>query len=251
MLLRTIQDIKKWQTNSVNTVVKDFYRNSIWREHTELGEKYKGHRSIIDWGREFLENRVIPHIQTYNENRKQKNLDESTIYFWIQKDSPMVVNEALRLLTYTGIIRKVDSAVRATRSELGTRYEVKYGCIISFESNPHTESKVFYKNLTIKKFPEFGKNSSSYQGSENILIDNEDENYEKSLKSLLTKSINVLGLLTTWQKSRLQSVGINTIGQLYQTTENDLIQNISGIGQVRSRRIKNAVDSEIVEYISG
>lgn len=26
MLLRTIQDIKKWQTNSVNTVVKDFYR---------------------------------------------------------------------------------------------------------------------------------------------------------------------------------------------------------------------------------
>jgi len=251
ILLRTIQDVKKWQTTAVDTVIKDFYRNNIWSEHTELGEKYQGHRFIIDWGRDFLEKRVIPHIQTYNDIRREKDLDESTIYFWVHKDSPMVVKEALRLLTYTGIIRKVDSSVRATRSELGARYEVKYGCIISLESNPHNESKTFYSNLTIRKFPEFGKNSSFYEGSENILIDNEDENYEQSLRSLLQKSIDVLGLLTTWQKERLHSANIDTIGELYQTSEDELINNISGIGEVRSRKIKNAVDSEIVEYISG
>lgn len=251
ILLRTIQDVKKWQTTAVDTVIKDFYRNNIWGEHTELGEKYQGHRFIIDWGRDFLEKRVIPHIQTYNDIRREKDLDESTIYFWVHKDSPMVVKEALRLLTYTGIIRKVDSSVRATRSELGARYEVKYGCIISLESNPHNESKTFYSNLTIRKFPEFGKNSSFYEGSENILIDNEDENYEQSLRSLLQKSIDVLGLLTTWQKERLHSANIDTIGELYQTSEDELINNISGIGEVRSRKIKNAVDSEIVEYISG
>ncbi|MGP5546904.1 hypothetical protein [Psychrobacter alimentarius] len=251
MLLRTLQDIKKWQTTSVDTVIKDFYRNNIWSEHTELGDKYEGHRLIIDWGREFLEKKVIPHIQAYNETRREKSLDQSTIYFWVHKDSPMVVKEALRLLTYTGIIRKIDSSVRATRSELGTRYEVKYGCIISLKSNPHSESKTFYNNITIRKFPEFGKNSPSYEGSENILIDNEDENYEKSLRSLLQKSIDVLGLLTVWQKGRLHSAEIHTIGELYQTTEDELIRNISGIGEARSRKIKNAVDSEIVEYISG
>ncbi len=251
MLLRTLQDIKKWQTTPVDAVIKDFYRDNIWSEHTELGEKYEGHRLIIDWGREFLEKKVIPNIETYNETRREKSLDQSTIYFWVHKDSPMVVKEALRLLTYTGIIRKVDSSVRATRSELGTRYEVKYGCIISLKSNPHSESKTFYNNLTIRKFPEFGKNSLSYEGSENILIDNEDENYERSLRSLLQKSIDVLGLLTTWQKGRLHSANIHTIGELYQTTEDELIRNISGIGEVRSRKIKNAVDSEIVEYISG
>lgn len=83
------------------------------------------------------------------------------------------------------------------------------------------------------------------------MIDNEDENYKQSLESLLQKSIDVLGLLTAWQKERLHSVNIDTIGELYQITEYELIRNISGIGEARSRRIKNAVDSEIVEYISG
>lgn len=251
MLLRTIQDSEKFNQASINSVIKTFYRENIWAEHTELGEKYQGHRQIIDWGREFLESHVIPNIQSYNSTRKDRGANESTIYFWVHKDSPTTVKEALRLLTYTGIIRKIDSSMRATRSELGARYEVKYGCIISLESNPQNESKTFYKNLNIKKFPEFGKNSQAFDGVKSILIENEDENYEKSLESLLERSINVLALLTNWQKGKLLSAEIDTIGKLYQTTEEDLIKNISGIGEARSRSIKNAVVAEIVEYISG
>lgn len=251
MLLRTIQDSEKFNQASINSVIKTFYRENIWAEHTELGEKYQGHRQIIDWGREFLESHVIPNIQNYNSIRKDRGANESTIYFWVHKDSPTTVKEALRLLTYTGIIRKIDSSMRATRSELGARYEVKYGCIISLESNPQNESKTFYKNLNIKKFPEFGKNSQAFDGVKSILVENEDENYEKSLESLLERSINVLALLTNWQKGKLLSAEIDTIGKLYQTTEEDLIKNISGIGEARSRSIKNAVVAEIVEYISG
>ncbi|MBE4841645.1 hypothetical protein IM302_10280, partial [Enterobacter cloacae complex sp. P42C] len=156
MLLRTLQDLSKLNASGVNAIIKSFYRNQIWTEHTDLGEKYKGHREVIDWGRDFLENSVIPRVEDYNKTRRDKGTDESTIYFWIHKDAPEPVKESLRLLTYTGIIRKIDSAVRATRSELGTRYEIKYGCMLSLESNPHSDSKEFYKNLSVKKFPEFG-----------------------------------------------------------------------------------------------
>jgi hypothetical protein len=220
-------------------------------EHTELGEKYKGHRGVIDWGRDFLENTVIPRVEEYNNSRKEKGVDESTIYFWIHKDSPEAVKEALRLLTYTGIIRLVDSAMRATRAELGTRYEIKYGCMLSLESSPHGESAEFYNNLSIKKFPEFGKNHVSYTGSDGLLQTNDELQYKESLRSLLDKSIDVLVLLTSWQKEKLKSAGIQTIENLHTKTEESLIENIYGVGPARARLMKNAANAELLEYISG
>ncbi|MFM4711648.1 hypothetical protein ACEUEC_09910 [Aeromonas veronii] len=251
MLLRTIQDLPKFSTANINSIIKSFYRSQIWSEHTDLGEKYKGHRDLIDWGRDFLENTVIPRIEDYNKQRKEKSINESSIYFWIHKDAPEPVKEALRLLTYTGIIRKIDSAVRATRSELGTRYEIKYGCILSLEGNPLSESKDFYKNLSIKKYPEFGKNHPSYSGSEALLKGGDELKYEESLKSLLHKPIDVLVALTSWQKGVLKKANINTIEDLHKNTEESLIEKIYGVGPARARIIKNAVTAELLEYISG
>ncbi|MDD2370081.1 MAG: hypothetical protein PHQ90_12330 [Sulfuricurvum sp.] len=251
MLLRTLQNIAKFNTTNVNSEIKSFYRGQIWAEHTELGEKYKGHRGIIDWGRDFLEKTVIPRVEEYNNLRKEKGINEATIYFWIHKDSPEAVKEALRLLTYTGIIRKIDSSVRATRSELGSRYEIKYGCMISLEANPHAESSEFYKKLALNKFPEFGKNHSSYVGSDQILLSNDEEQYGESLKSLLRKPIDVLVLLTPWQKEKLKEAEINTIEELHNSTEENLIDNIYNVGPTRARLMKNAANAELLEYISG
>lgn len=250
ILLRTLQDLSKLNASGVNGIIKSFYRNQIWAEHTDLGEKYKGHRDVIDWGRDFLENSIIPRVEEYNKSRREKGTDESTIYFWIHKDAPEPVKESLRLLTYTGIIRKVDSSVRATRSELGTRYEIKYGCMLSLESNPHSDSKEFYKNLSIKKFPEFGKNHAAYAGSEKLLK-REEQQYEESLRALLKKTIDVLIALTQWQKEKLKGIGINTIEDLHNKSEDSLIENIYGVGPARARTMKNAATAELLEYISG
>ena len=81
MVLKTIQDAARFSTNSVNQIIKDFYRTKIWSEHTELGEKYKGHKPLIDWGRDFLESTVIPQIEKLNLSRRERTADESSIYF--------------------------------------------------------------------------------------------------------------------------------------------------------------------------
>jgi SepF-like predicted cell division protein (DUF552 family) len=251
MLMRTIQDLQKINTSNVNSIMKSFYRSQIWSEHTDLGEKYKGHRAVIDWGRDFLENSVIPRVGEYNNLRKEKGIDESTIYFWIHKDAPEPVKESLRLLTYTGIIRKIDTSVRATRSELGTRYEIKFGCVLSLENNPHSECHEFYKNLSVKKYPEFGKNHPAYSGSDKLLKGDDELQYEESLKSLLQKPIDVLVGLTLWQKGKLKSSGITTIEELHNNSEESLIEKIYGVGPARARTMKNAANAELLEYISG
>ena len=252
ILLKTIQDLDKVNTFSVNNLVKEFYRVKIWAEHTELGEKYKGHQQLIDWGRNFLENTVIPTIKKYNDTRKEKGIDESSIYFWIHKNCPEPVKESLRLLTYTGIINKLDSSIRATRSQLGARYEVKYGCILSLENNPHTESKNFYESLSVKKHPEFGKHHSSYSEVLDIELKlTEDDQFKKSLQAMLAKPIDVLGMLTEWQKGKLKSAGISTIEDLHTKTEEHLIENIYNVGPHRARLMKNAANAELLEYLSG
>lgn len=252
MLLKTIQDLPKFRTNEVNSLIKDFYRGRIWTEHTELGEKYKGHQTLIDWGRDFLENEVLSAIIRYNESRKEKELNETSIYFWIHKDSPETVKESLRLLTYTGIIRKIDSSIRATRSELGSRYEVKFGCIIALQANPSNEAISFFNALSIKKFPEFGKNYLAYRAISDLKKEmKSEENFKESLANMMNKPISVLQLLTNWQKEKLNEAGIETLRDLHNKTESELIEKIYNVGPVRARIIKNAANAELLEYLSG
>lgn len=252
MLLKNLQDLNKFETATVKAVIKKFYRTQIWTEHTDLGLKYSGHQNIIDWGRDLLENKIIPQIQEYNTSRQKRGLSETTIYFWIHKDAPTIVHEALRLLTYTGIIKKEENYIKATKSELGNRFEVKYGCIISLDNNPTQISKEFFNNLNIAKFPEFGRSSPSFSGFEDIVVNIEtEESYKAGLQSLLNKPISVLGLLTEWQKEKLTNASILTLEQLLNQTEKQLIEQIYGVGTHRARFIKNAANAEILEYISG
>ncbi len=252
ILLKTVQDLPKFNTSTVNQMIKSFYRGQIWSEHTELGEKYKGHKLLIDWGRDFLENEVIPAVEKYNENRRLKGVEQASIYFWVHKDCPETVKEALRLLTYTGVIRKIDSSIRATRSELGTRYEVKFGCIIALQANPTADSQNLFKSLSLKKFPEFGKNHSSYRSIGEIKRGIEDEeNFRESVKIMLQKPITVLQLLTPWQRDKLTEIRIHTLEDLHNKTEAELIERIYNVGPVRARLMKNAANAELLEYLSG
>lgn len=241
ILLKTIQDLNKFNTQDVNKEIKEFYRTKIWSEHTELGDKYKGHKDLIDWGRDFLENTVIPAIEA-NE--------KSSVYFWVDKDVPETVKESLRLLTYTSIIKKVDTSIRA-HGKLGVRYEVKYGCIIALQANPIAESPLLFSKLSIKQFTEFGKNHPDYSKIKSLAnYIQDDEQYKASLNSMLEKSIDVLSL-TNWQNNKLKESNILSIRDLYGLKEEDLIEKIYNVGPARARIMMNAANAELLEYISG
>lgn len=247
LLLKTLDKCDKINTSTVNEVIRNFYRSDIWSEHTQLGEKYRGHKSIVDWGRHFIEDNVIP--STIIKNEKSEN--KTTIYFWISKDSPEPVKEALRLLNYTGIIRKVDSGVKATKSKIGDRYEIKYGCVLSQYNSPTTISKQLISNLKVDFVTEHGQNSPSFSAlgvdSIDVLTDVE---FLNTLKQQLSTPVTTLDL-TPWQKSKLQQINIHTIEGLLEISENELISKLYQVGPVRARTMKNSAIAELLETISG
>jgi predicted RecB family nuclease len=68
---------------------------------------------------------------------------------------------------------------------------------------------------------------------------------------MLQKPIDVLSLLTGWQKEKLRETGINTIEELPTKSDESLIENIYNVGPVRARLMKKAATVELLEYLSG
>jgi hypothetical protein len=55
---------------------------------------------------------------------------------------------------------------------------------------------------------------------------------------------------TEYQRSRLRSIGLDTVGKALQASEAEF-QRISYVGPKRSRKMMNVVVSSVLEYLSG
>ncbi|RYZ86956.1 MAG: hypothetical protein EOP04_12785, partial [Proteobacteria bacterium] len=123
LLLKTLTEAPSVSSSEINEIIRKFYRSSIWSEHSDLAEKYIGHGDVIDWGRQFIESTVLPEIKAKNDIYLATEKSTSC-FFWLHRNAPEVVKEALRVLSYTGIVREMESGIKATRGEVGRRYSV-------------------------------------------------------------------------------------------------------------------------------
>lgn len=245
-LLKSVELANKMDSNSINEVFREYYREGLWAEHSKLGERYPGYQKFIDWGRDFIETKVIPEIKNKNDGFMQEGKGKgTTLYFWVNKNAPQEVKESLRILEYSGLVYEEASGIRATRSEVGTRYMVNIGCLISAEAKPSTSGLDILKNADIRRMSEYGANHVLYKTIQGVAFDGESD----ALKLQLKKSIDILDL-TEWQKKKMHEIEINTIGELVGATEERLKQ-AKHIADVRARNIKNAGIAAVCEYLLG
>ncbi|SIQ71106.1 hypothetical protein SAMN05880566_10579 [Janthinobacterium sp. TND4EL3] len=249
LLLKTVALAGKLRSSDSQAVLKDFYRNAIWAEHSALAERYPGHKELIDWGRVFVEQFAIPDAIKKNEVWKAESKPERTCYFWVHRDAPEAVKEALRLLAYTGVITKLDSGVIATRSEVGVRYAINIGCVAAPSANPVAYITELRKGLTVKRFTEYGQNMPAFVEIAARVGAMADADLSTELARLLSKPTSVLDL-TAHQQWALSSVGIKTVGEALTSTEARFRQ-ASYIGPVRSRKMMNVVTAAVLEFLSG
>ena len=249
LLLKTVALAPKLNSTQVTNVLKEFYRTGIWAEHSELAERYAGHRNLVDWGRIFVENSVIPDTTAKNELWSQQGKNESTCCFWIHRDAPEAVKESLRLMAYTGIVIKGDSGIAATRGELGTRYSLNLGCLVAPDKNPIRTLTRVAGSLTIRRFTEYGANVPSFKALADSIGKFEEPDMSSILQAQLNKPVTVLDI-TDFQKNALREVNIDTIGKALRAPE-EHYQGAWQIGPKRSRRMKNAVVASVLEYLSG
>jgi len=249
LLLKTVSLSQRLKTNDVKKILKDFYRTDIWAEHSGLAEKYAGHRALIDWGREFIEQAVIPESIQKNDRWEKEGKTESTCFFWIHRDAPASIYEALRMLSYTGIVTQLDSGVVATRSQIGNRFAVNLGCLAAPNAEPIAALTKFGRTLSVKRFTEYGPNHSAFSKLTSIVGDFQEVDISSVLARELAKPIDVLEL-TPYQKDGLHSIGLDTVGKALQASESEF-RKIAYVGQKRSRKMMNIVAASVLEYLSG
>lgn len=248
ILLKTLSAAPGVSSTEVNEVMRTYYRTSIWSEHSALAEKYHGHANVIDWGREFVENTVLPDLKSKNDSNLSSGKNTSS-YIWIHRDAPEVVKEALRILCYTGILNEMESGIRATRSEVGKRYMVNLGCLFALDANPSAHSFDIAKSLAPKRMTEYGANHVVYRSLVEAALLTEAAKDESHLDRQLAKSIDVLDL-TFWQKEKLRELGLSAVGEVLEATEEQL-KLAKYVGDVRARRMRNAAVASVLEYLSG
>lgn len=248
ILLKTVADSQKMSSTEVNAVVREFYRSGIWSEHSALSDKYAGHRAVIDWGRNFLEDIVLPELKQKNDGylEQEKN---STSYIWIHRDAPEIVKEALRILCYTGVLTEHSGGIRATRSEVGKRYTVNLGCLFALESTPATTAFNIASSLTPKRMSEYGANHPSFTPltEQNLDLTQIQEGFD--LVEQLSKPNTVLDI-TLWQRTKLDELGLLKIGEVLDASEDEL-KEARYVGDVRARQMRNAALASVLEYLSG
>ena len=249
LLLKIISLAKSISAREVEPVIKEYFREAVWAEHSGLAERYPGHKALIDWGRSFVEQHVIPNTIDRSNSWRKEGKPERTCFFWIHRDAPEAVKEGLRLLMYTGLVTRLNSGVIATRREIGTRYAVNIGCLAAPTSNPITFINDLGRGLTVKQFTEYGANFPTFLEIAEIVGEKIEADVSAILGPLLDKPISVLDI-SDYQKTALAAINITTLGQALGSTEKDFMK-ADYIGPKRSRRIKNVVTAAVIEYLSG
>ena len=248
VLLKTLARAPTVSASEVNDVVREYYRNDLWSEHSTLPEKYSGHRHLIDWGRQFIESTVLPDLQRKNIQYLDQE-QKSTCFFWIHRDAPQPVKEALKLLAYSGIVAEHAAGIRATRSEVGTRYAVNLGALLAQEATPTSTGLRIATSLTPKRMSEFGANHPTYQSLVAAAPTFAEPTVGVMLRQQLGKPVSVLDV-TDWQQAKLGELGLKTIGDVLLASESKL-QTVAYVGEKRSRRMRNAALAAVFEYLSG
>jgi hypothetical protein len=249
LLLKAVALAPKVRSSEVQSVIKDMFRTTIWSEHSGLAGRYPGHKEFIDWGRSFIEETVISDLQRRNETWQREERSECTNIIWLHKDAPAAVQEAFRLLTYTGIISKLDDGIVATRGQIGSRYALSIGCLVAPAANPISAAIDLVKGLTVRRFVEYGSNHPQFVDVSKKVGAGVEADVSVGLSQLLKEPVSTLDI-STHQMNALASIGIKTIADALNSDE-ATFQRAYYVGPVRSRRIMNVVTTAVLEYLSG
>lgn len=244
IFLKTFAEASPYRLNDFKDVLKNYYSEQIWSEHSSLAERYPGHRVLIDWGRRFIDEEVLPNLRDRNQDATA-----ASSAIWIHRNAPQAVREALSLLSYSGIVQEGTPNIKATRSELGSRYVVNFGCHVSGATDPVGYGKKLHDSFTLKRMREFGSDHSAFLPLRKMDILEDPSSINLALKARLQESYEVLDL-TAFQKAKLKELGAVTIQDVLETDEESFL-GLHYVGPVRASQIHNAAQTAVVEYLSG
>lgn len=161
------------------------------------------------------------------------------------------MKSSVRILEYSGIIR-IHTEGTKVRGEVYDRYHMNLGVVVASEGTTSVveRCKEIFDNLSIKIYSEYGKNSPAFNDiNKSISLENASEDIALVLNNILKKPLDILDL-TQHKKDELKKIGIKTIEDILNSTEEELQRGFY-IGPFNSRKIYNTAYNAALEYISG
>ncbi len=248
LLLKSITKSPNLSAAEVNSAIREFYRDQIWSEHSQLASVYSGHRELVDWGRKFIESTALALLKLRNDVAMAAG-GRTSLAIWVHRDAPKRAVQALRILQYTGVLKEHALGIKATRGEVGTRYVVNVGCVLAGESNPSQTGLAIVKASDPRRMVEFGGTQEIFQSLAFISSDQESTSVSDALKRRLSRSVRELDL-TEWQKDKLEELSLTKIRDVLSAPD-DRLQQAYYVGPARARQMKNAAETSVLEYLSG
>ncbi|HEU0237851.1 MAG TPA: AAA family ATPase [Micromonosporaceae bacterium] len=244
VLLKILSRGGTFNRRNIQESMKEYYRNEIWAEHSDLAARYRGHTELIDWGRRFIQGAVLPEHYARNTKRSEQI---STI--WIHRDAPVAARAALQLLCYSGILQEGPSGIKSRSDGVGTRYIVNFGCQFAMDSDPVQYGLQVRVGLSISRSTEYGMSHASFESLGEFALSRAEQSVNRAYRARLKDDLRRLDL-TRFQRSKLDELGLNTIGDVLSTTELSF-KRAAYVGPVRARQIRNAALAAVLEYLTG
>lgn len=243
LLIKTLGRRATLNRRNAQETISEFYTVDVWQEHSDLAEKYAGHRELIEWGRVFVEQHVITRLREINYRRR-----DASSYVWVDRNAPRPVHDALRLLCYSGILQDGVTGVRV-RHATGTRYLVNLGCHFALDDDPVKYATMVRRTLSTASKTEFGSDEDIYQSIRSLTATYDVQSGNAVLAARLEAKCDVLDL-TPFQRRKLVELRLKTVGEVL-AAEESAFQRAWQVGPVRARQIKNAAHAAVYEYLSG
>jgi hypothetical protein len=248
LLLKSVTKAPSLSALEVNAAIREFYRNQIWSEHSQLASTYSGHRELVDWGRKFIESTVLALLKLRNDVALASN-SKTSLAIWVHRDAPKRAVHALRILQYTGVLKEHALGIKATRGEIGTRYVLNVGCVLANETSPVQTGLSLVRASDPRRMVEFGGSQEVFQSLAFLSSEQEGNDVSEALRRKLGRSVRELDL-TEWQKDRLEELSLTKIRDVLSAPD-DRLQQAYYVGPKRAREMKNAAETSVLEYLSG
>ena len=126
---------------------------------------------------------------------------------------------------------------------------VNLGCLFAQDVTPTNTVFEIAKALTPKRMTEYGSNHSFYRRLLESSSINTSQGIALALAVQLDKPASVLDI-TLWQKEKLQELGLHSVKDVLNATEEKL-KEANYVGDIRARRMRNAAVAAVLEYLSG
>jgi hypothetical protein len=254
---------KGYTTYGVQSAIQEYVDQELIPYHEQVAKRLPKFANHTTLGFNLIRTYIIQQIK--EKNYKEKKSGYQSAFFTIDRECSPNLKISLDLLCYSGILSK-KGTVKIANKRTGQRYMVNLALMITekaFESNKISDA---IKSLSLTDYREFSSTDSNIvEFTEKIKESGEacdkcgnEISLEAKFCSNCGATINRSPIISKLLEDPIGSLSIGwkiakrvealypKVGDVLQATKDDLMQ-ISYVGTVKSRIIKNAAE----EYISG